>query len=486
MCPILRIAFLVALMCPPAFAADSLPALGDSAQTVLTPIQERLLGESIMREIRKDPDFVNDPDLEVYLSGLGYRLVAASTDNRQDFEFFAVRDDALNAFALPGGFIGIHTGLLIGAQSEAELAAVLAHEIAHVTQRHLARILDKQQQSTMESLAMLVATALLARSKNSALAEAVGSVIPAVILQKQLDFTREHEKEADRVGIQILKNAGFDPRAMPSFLERLLRASRVYDTNSLPDYLRTHPPTTERVADTQNRALQSPYRQTQDSADFLYLRARLRAAQGDATEAVEHFRGQLQDGRYVSEFAARFGLVCALMRQRDGKATRAEMSRLRNTAPAHPMIELLNVQVSKSEKVGGATMQTAKQGLQRFPSYLPLKYEFLNIQLESRLWSDALTDIDELLRTQRGNSRLYEFRARALSGLGRLAEMHQANGEAQALRGNYPAAVFELTEAQKLSSKEFYLSSTIEARLKELRRLEQESKKAKEPVKFSG
>lgn len=485
MCQIHRIAFLVALMCPPAFAADSLPALGDSAQTVLTPNQERLLGESIMREIRKDPDFVSDADLEIYLSGLGYRLVAASADNRQDFEFFAVRDDALNAFALPGGFIGIHTGLLIGAQSEAELAAVLAHEIAHVTQRHLARILDKQQQSTMESLAMLVATALLARSKNSALAEAVGSVIPAVALQKQLDFTREHEKEADRVGIQILKNAGFDPRAMPSFLERLLRASRVYDTNSLPDYLRTHPPTTERVADTQNRALQSPYRQTQDSTDFQYLRARLRAAQGDAADAVAHFRGQLQDGRYASEFAARFGLVCAMMRQRDGKAIRAEMSQLRNAAPAHPMIELLNVQVSKLEKNGGA-MQTAKQGLQRFPNYLPIKYEFLNTQLEARLWSDALTDIDDLLRTQRGNSRLYEFRARALSGLGRLAEMHQANGEAQALRGNYQAAVFELTEAQKLSSKEFYLSSAIEARLRELRRLEQDTKKAKEPTNFSG
>ncbi|MFZ9529696.1 MAG: M48 family metalloprotease, partial [Burkholderiales bacterium] len=177
-----RLFLLLALLCVPRVLAQALPELGDVSGSAISPADERKLGESIMREIRRDPAYLDDAEVAEYANSLGARLTARSDSARQEFEFFVVRDGQINAFALPGGFIGIHTGLLLAAQSESEVAGVVAHEIAHVTQRHIARMISQQGQSQLMSLASM-AIALLASRSNSQVAEAAIAFGQAGVVQ---------------------------------------------------------------------------------------------------------------------------------------------------------------------------------------------------------------------------------------------------------------------------------------------------------------
>ncbi|MGH8757021.1 MAG: M48 family metalloprotease, partial [Burkholderiales bacterium] len=241
----MRLSYLIALLflLVSHALAEGLPELGEASQTSLSPLQERLLGESIMREIRADPSYLDDPPLTEYLNTLGYRLISSSDAPKTSLELFAIRDNEINAFALPGGFIGVTTGLILLAQSESELSSVLAHEIGHVTQHHIARIIAAQKWTLATSLAS-IAVAILAARSNAELSQAAIIGGQAAAVQNQLNFTREHELEADRIGFQTLNSAGFDVRAMPSFFERMQKANRFVE-GSAPSYLRTHPLTFE-------------------------------------------------------------------------------------------------------------------------------------------------------------------------------------------------------------------------------------------------
>ena len=257
--------------------AQTLPELGDASGALLSPQMERRIGEQAMREIRRQPDFIDDPDLTEYINAVGHRIVAAA-DTRQDFEFFLVNDKTVNAFSMPGGFVGVNTGLLLAAQTESELAGVLGHEVAHVTQHHIARMIGKQDQMSIPLLAALVLGLLAARS-NPDVTQAVIAGAGATSIQSQLNYSRDFEREADRIGFQYLQQAGFDVGGMATFFERLQKATRLYENNA-PAYLRTHPLTTERIADMQNRAQTAAYKQAPDSIEFQLVRAKLRAEQG--------------------------------------------------------------------------------------------------------------------------------------------------------------------------------------------------------------
>ena len=229
-------------------SAQNLPDLGDVSAGILSPQLERRIGEEAFRDIQaRNSAYLDDPEITQYVSDLGRRLVLASTESRQDFEFFVIRDTTVNAFAMPGGFVGVHTGLILTAQSESELASVLAHEVSHVTQHHIARMVSRDSQITTVGIAAAVLALIAARS-NPDMAQAALASATAGSIQAQLDFSREFEREADRLGFQLLRDAGFDVHAMPTFFERLQRSTRLYD-NTLPAYLRTHPLTVERIAE---------------------------------------------------------------------------------------------------------------------------------------------------------------------------------------------------------------------------------------------
>ena len=242
--------------------AQALPDLGDESQSIISTGQERRLGEMVVRQIRASGAYLDDPEVNDYLNELGHRLVAAMPEGRQDFDFFGIGDPSINAFALPGGFIGVHMGLILLTQNESELAAVLAHEITHVTQHHMARSLAGQQRSLIYSLAAMAVAIAASRAGGSSTGQAVPAALAAaqaLSLQSQINFTREHEYEADRIGFQRLDAAGFDVTAMATFMDRLQKSSRFAD-GAAPSYLRTHPVTYERIAGAQARAYGKSYR----------------------------------------------------------------------------------------------------------------------------------------------------------------------------------------------------------------------------------
>ncbi|MFO0145011.1 MAG: M48 family metalloprotease, partial [Betaproteobacteria bacterium] len=218
------LAVALTLAVPVRAQAPELPSLGEAAGDDLSPSNERKLGEAIMRQVVRDPSYLADPDANEYINALGYQLVAASASRHIDFNFFVVRDPMLNAFALPGGFIGVHTGLILTAQSESELASVLGHEIGHVEQRHIARMLSRQKESTAVAIGALLLALLAARSSSSSSSDLAQAAIlggQAAALQQQLNFSREAEREAERVGFQYLVDAGVDPRALATLYGRM-------------------------------------------------------------------------------------------------------------------------------------------------------------------------------------------------------------------------------------------------------------------------
>ena len=450
--------------------AQPLPELGDAAGAAIAPQTERRIGESIAREIRyRDPAYVDDAEVADYLDNLGRRLLAAVPGARQDFEFFVVRDTAINAFALPGGFVGVHTGLLVAAESESEVASVLAHEIAHVTQRHIARLIGAQQQMQLPSMVALAAAILLGGSRPDLAAGAAAAAQGAAV-QQQLSYTRDFEREADRLGFQTLAGAGFDVRAMPGFFEKMQRASRLADDGVLPSYLRTHPMTTERIADAQNRAANAAYRQHLDSLDFHLVRAKLRAEGGEARDAVAGFSSSVKDRRYANEAAARYGLVVALLRARQVPEAQAGLAALRATGAASPMVETLAARVQQAAGDGAGALATLKQALQRAPGRLPLAHAYAEALAQAGRHQDALAAIEEPLRRHPGDARLRSLQARAYASLGKRLLQHQSQAELYLLRGSVPAAIEQLLLAQAAGDGNFYELSVVEARLKELRR----------------
>ncbi|GAB4177705.1 MAG: M48 family metalloprotease [Rhodocyclaceae bacterium] len=450
--------------------AQPLPELGEASQADLSPQAERRLGESFMRDLRlREPAFLDDPEIEAYLNALGARLAAASPDARRDFSFFAMNDATLNAFAMPGGFIGVHTGLILAAQSESELAGVIAHEISHVTQRHIARMVSTQGQSALTVWAAVIVAILAARS-NSQLSQAAIATGQAAAIQTQLNYSREFEREADRIGLQTLEGAGFDVRGMASFFGRLQKAGRLYE-NGAPVYLRTHPLTTERIADMENRVQLKPYRQVPDSLDFQLVRAKIRAEQGTPREALAEFEYQLREKKYGSEAAARYGRARALLRSGQPDAGQAEIDALRRLAADSPMIDTLAADLRLKAGDARAAAALLRAAAARHPEARVLTYRLAEAELAANDPDGALRVIVPAVRSTPSDARLWALQAKTYAALGKRVQQHRSQAEVYALQGQTGAAIEQLQFAQRAGDGDFYELSAVDARLRELREL---------------
>lgn len=463
------------LACMPSALADGLPDLGDSSQLAFSPQDERRIGEEIMRDVNSSGDVIKDIEVIDYMQNLGYRLVANSPDARQKFIFFVVQDPTINAFALPSGIIGVHSGLILSAGSESELASVIGHEIGHVVQHHIARMIAQQKQDMWQSFAAM-AFALLAARSNPQLAGASMQAAQAGAIQKQLDYTREHEREADRVGLQILSQAGFDVRAMPAFFDKLLKGTR-FAEGSAPAFLRTHPLTTERIADVRNRVEQMPYKQVTDSPEFNYVRAKLRATIGDPLQAAEWFESTLRDKTYVDEATQRYGLAVARLRANQLEKAREQVAWLRDHAPRHPMIETLaaNLLVAMGNQRQAAIQ--FQQALSAYPNHRGLIYGYAELLLATNQLDAALKLLNDKQLAYPDDAYLYELKSQAYTMQGKNLLRHQAQGEAYYLRYNLPGAIEQMELALKSGDGDFYQLSGVEARLKQLRAMLDDPKK---------
>ena len=467
----MRVAAIFTLLClalaPRAFG-QSLPELG-GGDLALSPQVERRLGESIVRDIRfRDPSYVDDPEINDYLNWLGARLTQTRAAARQDFEFFGMRDHTINAFALPGGFVGVNTGLITAAETESELASVLAHEIAHVSQRHIARMFGQQQQMQMPVMAAMAAAILLGRARPD-LAIGAAAAAQAGAIQASLGYSRDFEREADRIGMQTLEEAGFDVRAMSTFFEKMQRGSRVADDGSVPGYLRTHPVTTERIADVQNKAAGAPYRQFRDSQEFHFVRAKLRAESGDARDALASFRGAMRDGRYVNEATGRYGLATALLRNRELREAEAETDRLRALGVDSAMLEMLAARIKQAAGDPSGAAGILSAATKRYPYSRAISYAHIAVLQDAGRNDAALAALREPLRLYPRDARLYGMQAKTYASLGKRLLQHQSQGEAYALQGVLPAAIEQYQLARAAGDGDFYQLSVVEARLKELR-----------------
>ena len=463
---------LILLLClMPRALAEGLPELGDSARSSMSGLDERRLGEEIMREIRRSRAYYDDPEVTDYVIALGHRLVTRGAESREDFQFFLMRDRQINAFALPGGFIGLHTGLLLAAQSESEVAGVMAHEIAHVTQRHIARILDQQRQSAVLGLAALAISILAARS-NSDFAGAASAFGQGAAVQNMLNFTRSHEREADRVGLQILEGAGFDPRGMAIFFDRLQRATRLAEGGA-PAYLRTHPLTHERMADIQNRLDRLQYRQVADAMEFQLVRAKLRADLDPPAQAQTFFEQSLSERRFLSETASRYGLATSLMRLKDLARARKEFDSLRRTSGSHPMVESLGCRIKNAAGETEGAIACYRDAQRVYPRHRALTYEYTELLLQAGRPEPALGVVAARLPHAEDDPKLYTLQARAYAMQGKRLAQHRATGEAYARMGNLPAAIEQMQIALRSGDGDFYQLSATEARLRELRKADE-------------
>ena len=455
-----------------------LPDLGDPSQVGFSPAQERKVGEQIIRQLRAQGGYMQDPEVNDYLNELGHRLVAAGYDAKQDFEFFAVPDFTVNAFALPGGYIGVNTGLIVLAQNESELASVLAHEISHVTQRHMARMLDNQKNSMLMSLAGLALAVLASRAGggNSAATAAAIQGSQALSMQNQLNFTRENEYEADRVGFHRLVAAGFDPNGMATFMEKLQRSTRFVEGNA-PSYLRTHPVTYERIAEAQGRAQSMPYRQVTDSLDFQLVRALLKSYQGDPMIAVQGFEEALKQKKYNSEIAERYGLVASLLRAKEVARSKAELATLERIAPPHPMIEAMAGNVLMGAGEYDAAAKRFEAALIRYPNKMQLVYDYPEALLKAKKPAKAAAFVEAQLARFPGDGPLHQIAARAYADLNMRLLEHQHQGEFYVWAGNLSLAISQFELAAKAGDGNFYQVSVVETRLRTLRAEQAELKK---------
>jgi beta-barrel assembly-enhancing protease len=459
--------------------ADGLPDLGDASAADLSPAFERRLGESIMRDIRqREPSYLDDPELESYVNELGFRLAANADEVGGAYRFFVIKDTSINAFAMFGGFIGVNTGLLLAAQSESELAGVLAHEVSHVSQRHLARQIAKEKQSALASV-LAIGLALVAARSNTDVIGATLAASQAASIQSQLAFSRDFEREADRAGFELLEKAGYDVNGMVQFFERLQRATRVYESG-MPVYMRTHPVTTERLADMEARAHNVPYRQVPSSLNFHLVRAKLLAEQGTPKEAVAEFERLLRDKKHASEVATRYGYALAL--QRDGQLTAAQkqLVPLTRNGASTEMIERLAAELLGQQGNWPAALARYEGALERFPSAPALRYGYAEALIAARAYEKARRFLVDAIQQYASDPRLFSMLAQVYLALDRPAAQHRAQAELYLLNGQLVAAIEQLQMAQRLKTLDFYEQSAIEARLRELRSLQAEETKQRQ------
>ncbi|MBR8432781.1 M48 family metallopeptidase [Burkholderia cenocepacia] len=464
--------------------ALELPDLGDGSGGALTPRAERRLGERVMREVRRDPDYLDDWLVRDYLNAMAARLAAAARyigGYAPDFDLFPVRDPQINAFSMPGGFIGINSGLVVTTQTESELASVVGHEMGHVLQRHIARMIGASEKTGYTALATMllgVLAGVLARSGDLGSAIAMGGQAYAV--DNQLRFSRSAEREADRVGFQLLAGAGYDPYGMPGFFERLDRASM--GDAGVPAYARTHPLTGERIADMEDRARRAPYRQPRQSAEYGFVRARLRVLQNRAPTDIsaEARRMQLEiDDRTAPNVAANwYGIALAntLLGQYDAadkalasarSAFDARERRDDDPATSSPSLDVLAADLARRAGRTDDAVRLSALAQRRWPASHAAIVAHLQALIAARRFAEAQTLARAQAKADPEQPDWWDYLAKSSDGKGDVLARRRALAEKLALDGAWPSAIRQLKEARDAKDVSFYEQSIIGARLLE-------------------
>ena len=443
---------------------ENLPTLGRGT-TGLSKMDEDKMGRQFILQARQSLDFVTDPELTEYINKLGHRLSSHSDEPKDTFRFYLVRSPDLNAFAVPGGYIVLYTGLLMAAENEPELAAVMSHEIAHITQHHLSQMVEDTKGQGLKILGALVAAILLGGQAGSA--AVVGA--NATSISNQLRYQRGFEQEADDRGIHTLVKAGYDPHAMAQFFRVLENWSRNIDPGGV-EFLRTHPLTPKRLADAEVRADQYPRPKPPDETDFYHIRAKIRATLSDDPEAtVQRFAVNLKTGKYENEDAERYGYALALSRVGRYDKALEVIGKLLQQRPDSLRYQAAQGNILMDAGKFDDALDVLARSHKRSPDSRAIDIYYATALIQTKHYEEAKRLLKQRLLTHNDDAQIYSLLARAEGEMGNHLVAHQDLAEYYYLKEDLAQAYRQLKLAKKYIDGSEYAKASIEARIKDIR-----------------
>ncbi len=453
-----------------------LPMLGDTSSGIISQQQEVELGQAWLKMFRSRVRTYNDPELQQYLEALLFDLAVHSELQDPRLDLVIINNPTMNAFAVPGGVVGVHTGLFLYAENEHQLASVLAHELAHLSQRHFARQLGHQKTTSVSTLAGLLAGVILAATVGSDAGMAAMTMSQAAALDSQLRFSRQNEQEADRLGIETLFRSGHDPAAMPDMFERMLAATR-YTGQKPPEFLLTHPLTEKRVADSRGRIRKYPSRQYPNPEEFGLMRARaLIAIDKNPGRSMQRFQKELE-GHSLSKRAAIYGLSQATMAAGDFDTARTILEPLLADEPYNLTLQLGMANIERKQGNVDAALKRIKSiGVYHADSYA-LAMAHAETLMQASRYGESEKLLQDLSRQRPGDPEVW-FQLAEVSGLaGDISGVHKARAEYFILNGVFDKAREHLGYARRLLQNDFQQSSIIDQRLRDLAEIEDKTRK---------
>jgi predicted Zn-dependent protease len=469
------IALLTLLLCLSASAQVdriNLPDMGNSAENFLSDGEEKQYAEAIIMQLRAYGVLVDDPLISAYFKDMGFRLVSASDKPDQPFTFVVLDEHRVNAFAAPGGVVALHSGLILTADNENEVAGVLAHEVAHITQLHLYRTLENSQRMTIPIALGMLAIALAGGGSGQAITGALASG-QAMAAQMMINFTRANEVEADRVGITTLSLAGYDPQGMVTFFDKMGKLSRASGQGP-PEFLRTHPVSVNRIAEAKNRAALMPVPEPSNGLNFYLAQARIRALlEAKPNDAIAWFRDRIdEEATEVQLMAHQYGLAIALQRKRQFDEARRLLGRLLDENPAHRAFQLQLADLDMDDGREEQALASLASLYHTFPGNHAISVQYSEALLKDKDPQRAET-ASVILRQQLlhrdDDPVLYELFAQSANIAGDQVRASEALAEAYFLQGGVKEAMQQLEMLTRRDDLDYYQRARVTARLEEMR-----------------
>ncbi len=466
------IAWLLTLVfiCAPLEAAKdlNLPALGDSSSGIVSLEKEREIGQNFLRALRAQAPILNDPLLQDYLEHLIYRLASYSQLQDRRLDVVLIRSPLINAFAAPGGIVGVNYGLFFYGETEHEVSAILAHELAHLSQRHFARGVEAGKKTGVISLAGLLASVVLMTTVGSEVGLAALNTTQGLSQSRMLTHSRAREAEADRVGIDTLAAAGMDPRAMAYMFERLEKANR-YAGDQIPEFLRTHPVTKSRIADSYNQTANYPVQSWPPRLDFMMMRARTMAITSkDPKDTALKFKAELNSNDPVKNDASQYGLVLAFSANSEIDEAMRYLRPLKRKYPGLIALQIAEARIHAQAGRYDQSLDIIEAGLVINPGNYPLAMTYATSLIAASRPNDAEKVLLNVVADRKNDERAWYLLAEAYGLANNIPGVHQARAEFFVLRGNFDQAIKQLNYALPLVRGNFQVDAKIKQRLQEI------------------
>jgi len=445
-----------------------LPELGSSFDGLINASDEKRIKFQIMQQVYSSSSVINDPEINDYLNNMGQELIDSGTGSRKEINFFLVQDNSINAFAMLGNVIGIHSGLLLAANTESELASVLSHEIAHLTQKHLLRLFDSQKKNSYKSY-LALAIAMLAARSNPQIATGAITAASASQTQNLLDYTRSNEQEADRIGLEILDKAGYDPKGFIDFFSTLQKFNN-FSAGAAPAFLRTHPITSDRISDIQDRLKDYKYFQKKNKFEFYLIKSKLKAFTLNKNDVIDIFKNEIKMKRYLNEASAHYGLAYSYLRKNNISKARETFSMLESMKLESPLIVELNANILIQEKKYQEAYDLYRLGLQIYPFYRAFIIGISNLILQFNQPDKVIELVENYLSPYEKDPIFYKLLSKAYNQKGNYLLEHENLSDAYYFQFDIQNAISQMDLATKTNSENFFEKSRVDHRLKELKR----------------